>query len=136
MKKLLCLPLFLLAATSYADQLQTFEQVKATALAGKNIHIAVDFSKCTPGMPGVHIGLFTPNEIQIDEANLYSSLMHFTLNNPQHRNTPVYEFVSYDIKNDDKVVVSFQTLDAVNYSPLSQAASVTCPMNSGATISS
>lgn len=136
MKKLI-LSLFLLMATNaFARELHHFSEVKKALTKGKSIRIAVNFVQCLSSKKpsAFHIGLFSPNEIQIMQGRIAASLTHFTLDNPKFPNTPVYEFVKYLFTQDDNLALSSQVLDARNYSVLSDKFSMNCKIGEGVTV--
>jgi hypothetical protein len=60
--------------------------------------------------------------------------MHFTLNNPNFPKVPLYEFVRYTFTDDNNLNLSYQVLDAQNYSPLTEKASYICKLDVGVKI--
>jgi hypothetical protein len=138
MKKIVLLSSLVAANMSVAGQLNNFDDVKLAVTTGQSIHIAIDFAQCAPSQkstsPLTHIGVFTPNEVQVVDDSIATSLIHFTLNNPSYPNTPIYEFIRYTITSDNNVTLSYQSLDARNYSPLGTAVSLNCKMGAGAKI--
>lgn len=133
MKKRILLPFLFLATNSFADELHNFAEVKSAIMMGKSIHIVTDFTKCSSSkkeaFQSTLIGVFTPNEIQIVNTHIVTSFMHFTLNNPSFPNVSIYEFVRYNITNDNNLNLSYQALDARNYSPLAEKASFNCKID-------
>lgn len=137
MKKISFLALLLISTNNTAGQLHNFTEIKTAATKGKSIHIIIDFLKCVTRNKApapVSMGVFTPNTIYITQDYVAASLMHFTLNNPGFPERPVYEFVRYTITPDNNVDVVAQTLDAVNYTPLSNKFSFYCQIGTGAKI--
>ena len=132
---------FLLFSTTVsADELPDFNQVKSAVLAGKSIRIAVHFPQCSgqanlAPIPVQNVGTFTPNEVAIDKSgNIAASLTHFTLNNPDFLDKPVYEFVTYKILDANTVKLTIQVLDATNYQPLTSKFYFDCELRKGAKI--
>lgn len=138
MKKIILLISLLAVTNSFADKLHNFVEVKSAITIGKPIHIVTDFAKCSSSKKEVfqltHIGMFTPNEIQIVDTHIVTSFMHFTLNNPSFPNVPIYEFIGYNITHDNDINLSYQALDARNYSPLTEKASFNCKIDVGVKI--
>ncbi|MHB1948286.1 MAG: VirK family protein [Gammaproteobacteria bacterium] len=140
MRKLVLLSLLAITTNTFADELQTFDQVKSAVTTGKSVRIAIDFSKCATDNKSFsqdknNIGIFTPNEIIVDNnGRIVTSLMHFTLNNTNFPAKPVYQFVRYTLTSDNKVNLSYQVLDATNYAILTETVSVDCKVNMGAKI--
>jgi hypothetical protein len=137
-KKLILLPFLFIATNSFANELHNFSEVKSAITMGKSIHIVTDFAKCSSSkkeaFQATQIGAFTPNEIQVVDTHIATSFMHFTLNNPSFPNVSIYEFARYTITDDNNLNLSYQALDARNYSPLTEKASFNCKMNVGVKI--
>ncbi len=137
MKKLLVAPFLFFATTSFSGELHNFAEVKSAVITGKQIHIATDFTKCTSsnknGAYGM-VGIYAPTELQALDTRIVTSFMHFTLNNPGFLDKPVYQFVKYTISDDNNLTLSFQVLDARNYSPLSEKKSYVCKLDDGVKI--
>lgn len=143
MKKLFILPFLFIMTEGYAAQLQNFDEVNARVISGKSIRIAIDFLQCTGSTSSpklemlnqFNIGLFTPNEIVVNnKGQIATSMMHFTLNNPTHPSKSVFEFVRYTLTSDDNVNVIAQVLDATNYTLLGNKITLNCQMNTAAKI--
>lgn len=135
MKRLLSVFLLMGTGAAYTAELVLFDDIKEAAAVGKPIHIVTDFSQCnlsTPNStPSSRLGVFTPNQLQVTDTTIASSFKHFTLNNPKHPNTAVYEFVRYTLKNDNTLDLSYQTLNATTYAPLGEKMSMSCKMGAG-----
>lgn len=134
MKKIIFLITLLASTNSIANELRNFNAIKAAAKTGKNIHIIIDFEKCS-SPNNIQISttaVFTPDAMLIANNRIITSLMHFTLNNPTYPGKPVYEFVKYTIADDNTVQVISQTLDAVNYAPLGNINTFNCSVDSSA----
>lgn len=80
--------------------------------------------------------VYNPKELIInnDSGYMAASLMHFTLNDPQFPSKPVYGYARYTISRDGSVTLAFQTLDAINYSPLTDIYSYSCKLGESAKI--
>ena len=132
MKKLVLLAALLISTNCFSNELHNFEQIKAAVLTGQTIHIVVDFSKCSSShkalAESVSIGVFTPNAMQVINDHIVTSLTHFTLDNPSFPGKAIYEFVKYTI-TDNKINLTSQALDAINYMPLSNKFSFTCAID-------
>ncbi len=138
LKKIILLLSAIITTNSFAHQLHHFDEVSKAALKGKNLHITIDFSQCTGATqsktaPSL-VGVFTPNEMQVSNNHIVTSFMHFTLNNPRFPNLPVYEFVTYNINNENNVILTYQVLSAIDYSILSEKSSFSCKINASARI--
>lgn len=135
MNKCLSTALLCLSFTSFAAELQRFDEVKKIASVGQAIHIVTDFSQCNMtsinSSAPTRLGVFTPEQLQVVDTYIASSFMHFTLNNPKFPNTPVFEFVRYTLKDDNSLDLSYQTLNATTYAPLSDKVSMNCKMGAG-----
>lgn len=127
-----------IGANSFAGELHNFAEVKSAVTTGKSIHIATDFAKCSASkkdaLQSTHVAVFTPNEMQVVDTRISSSFMHFTLNNSEFSDTPVYEFVRYTIMDDNNLNVSYQALDARSYSPLREKMTFNCKIDTGVKI--
>ena len=138
MKKLVLISFLFIATNSFAGELHNFSEIKSAVTTGKSIHIATDFVKCSTSkkeaLLSAHVGVFTPNEIQVIDTHIATSFMHFTLNNPSFPDVPVYEFVRYTITDDNNLNLSYQALDARNYAPLTKKASFNCKIDMGVKI--
>ncbi len=140
MRKLLLLSLLLMVTNTFADELHNFDQVKSAVTTGKSIRIAIDFSKCSTEKNSLlqdinNMGVFTPNEIVIDKfGRISTSLMHFTLNDQIFPAKPVYQFLRYTMTSDNNVNLSFQVLDATNYSSLTDKVSFDCKLDAAAKV--
>ncbi|KTD53619.1 VirK protein [Legionella santicrucis] len=133
MKKLVLWALMvLMASTGFAHSLQHFKDVQKAVLKGKHVHFVVDFLKCagpTPlKMDPLLVGLVSFHEIAMTQDKLAASSNHFTLNDPQFINQPVYEFARYTLTNDDQMTISMQVLDAKDYSLLTDKVTYKCKL--------
>jgi hypothetical protein len=137
-KKLILLPFLFIATNSFAHKLHNFSEIKSAITRGETIHIVTDFAKCSSPKKEVfqstHIGVFTPNEIQVIDTRIVTSFMHFTLNNPNFPDESIYEFVSYTMTDDNNLNLSYQVLDARHYFPLTEKASFNCKIDVGVKI--
>ncbi len=135
MKKFILLTSLIISTNIFADKLDNFDQIKHAITHGKTIHITVDFSKCTPShnqtTNQMNVGIFTPHAIQVVNNKIATSLTHFTLNNPSFPDKPVYEFVRYTFTKDNNLNLTAQTLDARDYSSLSDKHELNCKINAG-----
>lgn len=138
MKKIFLLASLLITNTSFAYELHEYNEVMAAIILGKTIHILVDFLKCsTPNnerAQTMSVAAFTPNVISVIDDHIATSLLHFTMNNPNFPDRPVYEFTRYTLSEDNTVTLNGTVLDAVHYTPLSNKFSFTCKIDSGVKI--
>lgn len=138
MKKRSLLFLLLAATNSFADTLHNFSEVKSAIIRGKAIHIITELEKCASSQKETSqvtwVGAFTPNEIQIVDTHIATSFMHFTLNNPRFPDASIYEFVRYKFADDNTLNLSYQVLDAHNYSPLTEKKNFICKIDVGVKI--
>jgi hypothetical protein len=134
MKKIILLTALLTSSNCFSDDLRNFNEIKTAATSGKNIHIMIDFAKCTaPSSTQATVTtVFTPNALMIVNNRISTSLTHFTLNNPSYSGKPVYEFVKYIVTDDNSVQVTNQVLDAVSYAPLGDTSTFNCKIDAGA----
>jgi len=139
-KKLFLLSSLFIVTNTFAAELHNFDQVKSVVTTGKSIRISIDFTKCTPEKNAVtqdtmNLGIFTPNEIIVDSnGRIDASLMHFTLNDPNFPDKPIYQFVRYTLTSDNNVNLATQLLDATNYASLKDKVSFDCKIDTGAHI--
>ena len=138
MKKISLLVSLLISTNCFANELNHFNEVQTAATAGKTIHIAVDFSKCTFPMNALNvpssIGIFTPNTVQVTNDHIATSLTHFTINNPAFPEKAIYEFATYTITTKDQLNITMQFLDAANYTPLGNKITFNCKLGVSAKI--
>lgn len=140
MKKISLLCILFVSSTAFAEHLHNYEQIKSAILSGKSIRFVMDLSKCTTSAKNMqqlnYNSAYTPNEIMInnDKGYIAASLLHFTLSDPQFPAKPVYGFVRHTINSDGTIMLSVQTLDAVNYTALSESHTYTCEIDKGANI--
>lgn len=136
MKKVMLLAsLLFISSNSFSDELHNFNEIKASAMTGKPLHIAVDVLKCSPSNASTEtfsIASFTPDTLQIMNGSIATSFTHFTLNNPSFLDKPVYEFVRYTMSDDNNLNLIIQVLDAVNYTSLSGKFTLNCKIGSAA----
>jgi hypothetical protein len=141
MKKIIPLALLLISSISTAGELSYYDDIEKAVMAGKTIHIAINFSKCSLSTmaakftlaQSVNMAVFTPNVLLIGNNSISTSLLHFTMDNPRFR-IPVYEFIKYKISNDNTVHVNGQVLEVNTRIPLSNLTSAICTIGSGARI--
>jgi hypothetical protein len=135
MKKLILLTLLSVATQANALELKNYNQIEAVLKYGKVIHIAVDFTQCTPvnarQLVSSALAIYTPSAVQVANDNIAASLKHFTLDNPAYPNKPVYEFVRYTFTADNVLTLTNQTLDATNFAPLGDPMTLTCKLTAG-----
>jgi hypothetical protein len=140
-KSLLLLTSLLITTNSFAAELYYFDDIKKAVMTGKNIHIAIDFSKCTSSSmtaqfaytQSMNMAVFTPDAILASDTRIATSLKHFTMDNPRIRR-PVYEYVRYTISNNNTVSLTGQVLDAATYTPLSALSYTSCELGTAAKI--
>lgn len=137
MKKLILIPFLFISTHVFAHQLHHFSDLKKALAKGHLIRIAVDFAACSAsekGSPSFHLGLFTPNAIQVMDSRIVTSLTHFTIGNAKFPDLPIYEFIKYTLTDNDNLNLSHQILDARNYSALSEKFSMDCKIGAGVKI--
>jgi hypothetical protein len=138
MKKFILLSSLVLATPSFADQLQSYDEITAALTTGKSIHVVTDFAQCSTAnkaaVKTMSMAIFTPNEIGIMSDHVAMSLNHFTINDPYFPGKSVYEFVRYTITPDNNMNVSLQVLDAVTYASLMDKISYNCKINTATKI--
>jgi len=142
-KKILIFLFIIAATTSFAQEIEIDHFVDITHVLhyGYTISILTDFSQCTTpnknmkstDIPTI-IGKFEPNETQIKDDSIASSMLHFTMNNPKYLNQPIYEFVRYSIQNDDSVTVTYQDLNPTNFAALDSITTLNCKLGTAAKV--
>ena len=138
MKNFFLPALLLISNFCYSQELLNFNQIKTALLSGNSIHINIDFLKCTgPSQKTFstsYIGLFTPNQIMIgSDGTINTSFKFFTLDNPNFPRTPIYEYVTYSIKDNNSLQLTTEVLNAEHH-PLTEMFSFTCEIGKGAKI--
>lgn len=134
LKKLIALSLLAGSTQLYAHELHDYAQIKSAIISGKTIHMVFDYSKCTPADANhaQYMGTFTPNEMLIKNDNyITTSLLHFTLSNPDVNYRPIYEFNKYVITMDNNLTWTHQILDAPTYTPMGDKTTTTCQIDAG-----
>lgn len=140
MKKIFILSLLALNTNIFANELINYAEIKSAITEGKSIRIAVDFDKCelTAGsfnkLQSFGLGIFSPNEIAIDNGHIAASLLHFTMSDPHMPNKPIYQFLKYIITQDNMINLTTKSLDAVNFTPLSNGFTFNCKINTAAKV--
>lgn len=138
MKKGMCLAACLLASSSFAATLGSYDAIHNNVVAGKSMRIAIDFAQCTAKgkalVQPMRLALYTPNEIAVFSDHIAASLTHFTINNPAFPGEPVYEFARYNITPDNTVNLSIQVLAAANYAPMTEKSEVLCTLGTAAKV--
>lgn len=135
MKKILFLLTSILSVNVSAEQLHNYAQIKDAVSNGKLVRVFIDYSDCDGPFKGQSqhsfSGVYTPNEIAINnDANyLATSLNHFTTNDPQFPDKPIYEYNRYTIYSDGKVTLAMQAFDAQSYAPLNSKVTFTCTID-------
>ncbi len=137
MKLYTLLPSLLLSTLSFANELPHFSDIKSAVIHGQTIHITIDLSKCISASnkngPEL-ISVYTPKAIQVFNKYMATSLTHFTLNNHSMPNKPVYDYVKYKIADDDTLTLTYQVLNANDFTPMTDKSIYTCLLENGVTV--
>jgi hypothetical protein len=136
MKKSIFLVSCLLAGSSFATSLSTYEAIKDAVEAGHQIRIGVDFARCTgsDNPLGMRKAFYTPNEIVTNVDYVSASLTHYTLNDPAFPGQPVYQFAGYKFYPDNALVMTVQVLAAANHVPMAEKVIMRCALGAGVTV--
>lgn len=140
MKNLILFITLLFTSTCYAEQLHNYDQIKSAVDEGKLIRIFVNYTKCTPAslaqkMVGNHDAVYTPNAIAItNEGDIVSYILYFTMNDGRYPSKAIYQYGKYSISNNNTLVLTFTSLNAIDYSPLGNSESLTCKIDDGVKI--
>ncbi len=94
----------------------------------------MELQKCTlpSNMPSIEMtASVKPNAfLVIDNKRITASDRHFTLDNPNSRDTPVFEFVKYTITSEGKATIKNTVLNASTYQPVASF-QIECEFNNG-----
>lgn len=140
MKKALLFTSLIMASSVYAHELPNYAHVKGAVTHGAKIRIATDFTKCVAqgrkaSGPAFKVGVYTPNEVIVDnDNNVLFNLKHFTFNDQHVPGKAVYQYVTYKISPDNTVTMVGEDLDALNLTPLTEQHTYVCKMTEGAHI--
>jgi VirK protein len=134
MNKIVYFSTLLLSSTIFAHQLHNYEQIKVAVSEGKLIRIYTDYTKCNmlsnTIMVGNHDAVYTPNAIAItNEGHITSYLLYFTMNDPHYPTKAVYQYVKYSIASDNYLHLTFNVLNAADYTPLGMNSSMDCKID-------
>ena len=127
----------LFASAGFAQQLHNYDQIKSAVTEGKRIRIFIDYTKCTSSSPslsqkiiGNNDAIYTPNAMAITTAgDIISYILYFTLHDGRYPSRPVYQYGTYAISKNDALVLTFISLNAVDYSPLGDSVSLNCKID-------
>jgi hypothetical protein len=141
MKKIALIALLCLAGNAFSGELSNYNDIKKAVQQAKSIRIVVTYSACnftgeqSGPVPDFGVGIFTPNEILIDnEGVINASMMHFTLKDPVVPNERVFQFLRYSIQSDNIIRLVSNSLDAQSYSSLSGSLSMECKLKTAAKV--
>lgn len=126
----------LLAFASQAAQLDSFSAISHAVHAGKPIRIVMTMNQCQLSngskVPENTIGFYQPSSIIVlNNKAITASNLHFTMEDRQAPNQPVYEWVLYKITPNNILTMQATALSAVNYAPVSKTIHITCQLNKG-----
>lgn len=128
----------LFVSTAFADELRNYDAVTATAIAGKPLHIAINFANCVAKGKQVgavmSVGVFTPDVISVMSNHVATSMLHFTMNNPAAAGKPAYEYARYTLSNDNHMSLDLRVLDAATYTPYANEWHFDCELGNGVRI--
>lgn len=127
----------LVAGSVSAHQLHSYDEVQKVLEKGSRIHFVVDFAKCEANLKNIstlnYSGYIVPNEMVTnnDAGYLATSILHFTLNEPGFQDRPVYVFSRYTLTKDGKMTMTYSTMDAQSFAPLTEKHSFVCNLDEG-----
>jgi VirK protein len=109
-----------LYSTDLANAGQTAAALEQAVLAGKDIHIVLDLSRCAEhgsGNSGPEVrGSLHPDEFMVQKDHTIAfSVTHFTI---RPDGTPVNEFASFRVQPNGKVTLRSIFLNAASYAVL------------------
>lgn len=141
MRKFIIFATLLLTSNSFAEQLHNYDQIKSVVTEGKLIRMLVDYTKCTPlstslsfskKIVGNDAAVFTPNAMAItNDGDIASYILYFTMNDGHYPSRPVYQYGTYLISKNNTLILTFTSLNAVDYSPLGSSVSINCKIDDG-----
>jgi hypothetical protein len=76
--------------------------------------------------------VFTPNTMAItNDGDIASYILYFTMNDGHYPSRPVYQYGKYLISKNNTFVLTFTSLNAVDYSTLGSSVSLSCKIDEG-----
>lgn len=120
MKKILVSILTLSSFAVNADELSTYAAVADAVAQGKKITFVLDFKECTSRTSfGDAIASITPSAIiAIGNTRITASYRHFTLDDPEHSGSPVFEHSKFNINPEGTATIKTTVINAVSYAQL------------------
>lgn len=121
MKKAVICAFALLSGATHAMELETFSDMALAVSTGQRISFVLDLKQCTSDatLPDA-VASYTPESaLVVGKNRITAAHRHFTLDEPGHRGTPVFENVKYNINADGNVQVIITSMNAINYDKLS-----------------
>jgi hypothetical protein len=120
--------------TATANDLENAAALERAVLGGQDIHIVLDLSRCAThdsGKPGPVIrGSLHPDEFMVlNDHGVAFAVTHFSV---RPDNTAVYEFLSFRVQPDGKVVLRNLFLNPTTYAVQREAA-FDCEVGKGVT---
>src|SRR5262249_12990074 len=86
-------------------------------------------------MVGNHDAVYTPNPMTItNEGKITSYLLYFTMSDPHYPEKAVYQYVKYSISSNNYLHLTFNVLNAADYTPLGTNGSMDCKIDVAAKV--
>lgn len=124
----------LFISTSYAHvyTLTSFNAVQDAIDSGYDLNFVVNISECKGEVDKNHqiVSSFKPTEVlNVKNRKVSVSTTHFTMNHPKHKNTPVYQYINYQLMQTGAVHVNSTVLSANKKLVLGEPVHFDCTLN-------
>jgi hypothetical protein len=120
MKKAAFLAFALVSCATHALEL-SFSDMALAVSTGQQISFVLDLKQCTSDttLPDAVASYTSESALVVGNNRITASHRHFTLDEPGHRGTPIFENIKYNINRDGNVQVIITSMNAINYDKLS-----------------
>lgn len=118
-----------------ASELIAFHSIQDAISNGEKINFVIESAKCNldGNKPSDEVlSSFIPDSIiVIKNKKITATNLHFTLNNPSHNNSPIYEYIKYDLASNGKFTLDLTLLSSITMEPLVYQSTLTCTLGAG-----